>query len=62
MASETNAEVTVATEQSPWILVSDRKPPKGPLVKRWKNGAVWAGNFNGSDKELSFEAWLPLPP
>ncbi len=49
-------------DQSKWLCVKDNPPPPGFIVKFWlKNGSVWAGYYNGSDKERTFDFWLPLP-
>jgi hypothetical protein len=51
-----------AVPRSPWISTEDRLPDRGQLiVKRWKNGATWAGVYSGSEKDSSFDAWFPLP-
>lgn len=45
-----------------WIKVAERMPDSGQLiVKRWNNGAVWAGRYSGTEKDSSFDAWCPLP-
>lgn len=45
-----------------WVQTSERRPDAGRLiVKRWKNGSVWAGVYNGSDKDSSFDEWVYLP-
>jgi hypothetical protein len=44
-----------------WISTKDHMPVAGVIVKRWKNGAVWAGPFSGNVKESSFDAWMKLP-
>ena len=55
-------EAQLAAASAPvWLSVKDSPPPAGPLVKRWKNGSVWAGRYNGSEKETSFDHYLVLP-
>lgn len=45
-----------------WISVKDRMPEPGMLiVKRWKNGSVWAGNYTGGAKDSGFDEWFQLP-
>jgi hypothetical protein len=45
-----------------WVKTSDRRPEAGRLiVKRWKNGSVWAGVYSGTDKDSSFDEWCYLP-
>lgn len=44
-------------------MTPNTKPVDGQtIVKRWKNGSVWAGTFTGGAKNESFDWWLPLPP
>lgn len=44
-----------------WINNKAFPPSPGMLiVKRWKNGAVWAGIYRGSEKEGSFEEYIVL--
>lgn len=49
---ETNAQ---------WIDAKTNPPQSGPIVKRWKNGSVWAGNYTANPKESNFDFWVPLP-
>lgn len=44
-----------------WIKVSDVPPKPGMIVKKFKNGAVWAGRYNGTEKESSFVEYIQLP-
>lgn len=45
-----------------WIRTTDARPDAGRLiVKRWKNGSVWAGVYSGNDKDSSFDEWVYLP-
>lgn len=45
-----------------WVQTSDRRPDAGRyIVKRWKNGSVWAGVYSGTDKDSSFDEWCYLP-
>lgn len=58
------AELARAALSAPpgWIVTKDQKPRGGQLiVKRWKNGAVWAGTHDEGPKNESFDWWLPLP-
>lgn len=44
-----------------WIPVTERLPEPGQLiVKRFANRQVWAGNYSGSPKGDSFEAWKAI--
>lgn len=44
-----------------WTKTSDKMPASGQLiVKRWANGSVWAGVYNGGPKEGSFDEWKAL--
>lgn len=41
-----------------WIDSKVSLPEAGRLiVKRWKNGNVWAGKYSGSAKDTSFDSW-----
>lgn len=45
-----------------WVPLSEKRPDAGRLiVKRWKNGSVWAGVYSGSEKDSSFDEWVYLP-
>ena len=45
-----------------WISTSREMPQQGDLiVKRWKEGTVWAGLYYGGAKDSSFDSWYPLP-
>jgi len=45
-----------------WIPTSQAMPQQGALiVKRWKEGTVWAGVYHGGAKDSSFDEWYPLP-
>lgn len=44
-----------------WYKTKERAPEPGMIVKRWKNGAVWAGMFSGNAKDSSFDEWMKLP-
>jgi hypothetical protein len=44
-----------------WIKVSDTPPTPGMIVKKFKNGSVWAGYYSGSEKESSFVEYMRLP-
>lgn len=45
-----------------WIPTSQEMPQQGALiVKRWKEGTVWAGVYHGGAKDSSFDEWYPLP-
>jgi len=45
-----------------WIPTSQVMPQQGALiVKRWKEGTVWAGVYHGGAKDSSFDEWYPLP-
>lgn len=48
-------------ESSSWNKTKEMKPEPGFIVKRWKNGAVWAGYYSGTDKASSFNEWIKLP-
>jgi len=42
-----------------WTKTKDQRPPADALiVKRWKNGAVWAGKYSGSEKDSAFDEWF----
>lgn len=44
-----------------WIKTSECLPRVGELiVKRWSNGAVWAGRYAGTAKDSSFDQWVSL--
>ena len=52
-----------AEPASPWIVTKERKPKGGQMiVRRWKNGAVWAGVHDEGPKNESFDWWFELPP
>lgn len=41
-----------------WVNTKVKRPPTGALiVKRWRNGAVWAGRYFGTEKDSSFDEW-----
>lgn len=44
-----------------WIKVKDVPPKPGMIVKKFKNGAVWAGRYSGAEKESSFVEYIQLP-
>jgi hypothetical protein len=45
-----------------WLDPKEFPPVAGMLiVKRWKNGAVWAGRYTGSEKDGSFHRYYLLP-
>jgi hypothetical protein len=49
--------------QEGWTKTAERRPNAGDwIVKRWKTGAVWAGQYSGTDKDSSFDEWCALPP
>lgn len=44
-----------------WIDLDARLPEVGELiVKRWRNGSVWAGRYAGGRKDSGCDQWLPL--
>lgn len=47
--------------QSRWIKVSENPPSPGMIVKKFKDGTVWAGYYNGDEKESSFIEYMRLP-
>lgn len=45
-----------------WLDPKQFPPVPGMLiVKKWKNGAVWAGRYTGSEKDGSFHRYYLLP-
>jgi hypothetical protein len=56
-----------------WIKAAERMPDPGQMiVKRWygmpdpawvgrQPDTFWAGRYNGTEKDSSFDAWYPLP-
>ncbi len=44
-----------------WVKVKDNPPVPGLIVKRFKNGTIWAGQYNGTEKESSFVEYIQLP-
>jgi hypothetical protein len=57
---ETIAELQAAIKPK-WIKVSDVPPTPGMIVKKFKNGSVWAGYYSGGEKESSFIEYMRLP-
>lgn len=47
--------------ESTWLNTKENPPMPGWIVKKWKNGSVWAGYYDGREKASSFDFWLPLP-
>jgi hypothetical protein len=45
-----------------WKKVADGLPQKGMIVKKFKNGSVWAGFYSGTEKESAFVEYIQLPP
>lgn len=43
-----------------WIKSSEQPPQEGYIVKRWGNGAIWAGVYTGDPKMANCDYWLPL--
>jgi len=46
-----------------WINTKDQLPKQGQLiVKYWNDhNSIWAGRYNGTNKEKSFDKWIELP-
>jgi beta-phosphoglucomutase-like phosphatase (HAD superfamily) len=44
-----------------WMKVSEFPPTPGMIVKKFKDGSVWAGYYSGSEKESSFVEYIRLP-
>ena len=44
-----------------WIKVADFPPNPGMIVKRFKDGSVWAGYYCGTDNGLAFVEYIQLP-
>ncbi len=45
-----------------WTPVATAMPEAGRMIcKRWRSGAVWAGMYNATAKEGSFDEWCYLP-
>lgn len=44
-----------------WISVKDSPPTPGMIVKKFKNGSVWAGYYSGTEKESAFVEYIRLP-
>ena len=58
---EAEQEALIEAAKPKWIKVKDKAPEPGLIVKRFRNGAVWAGMYSGSEKELSFVEYIQLP-
>lgn len=43
-----------------WKSPKDEPPKPGMIIKKWKNGSVWAGMFSGADKEMSFDQYIQV--
>jgi len=44
-----------------WTKVKEKPPVPGLIVKRFKDGSIWAGPYNGTEKESSFVEYIQLP-
>lgn len=44
-----------------WINQKTTPAQPGYIVKRWKNGALWAGVYTGGVKDSSFDFYINLP-
>lgn len=58
---ESFGEVSTAFIRPEWIKIGLPEPGR-LIVKLWfKKQSYWAGIYNGTDKEGSFDAWMYLP-
>jgi hypothetical protein len=63
-SSEAGTVKTIANDAvlGVWNKSSTCMPDANSLIaKRWKTGAVWAGNYSGLVKDSSFDEWCYLP-
>ncbi len=55
-----DASFNTAIVTKGWFQTRLRPLEKGYVIKRWKNGALWVGYFNGDPKMASCDEWYPL--
>lgn len=61
LAKQIDATFNTDIVDKGWRLSSVEPPQAGFIVKRWNNGALWVGFFNGTAKDADCDFWYPLP-